>query len=145
MMYTCIDLFALRKFFSLERLWKHYGISNGDIDEIQPEISTLSSIYLGSVHAVFSSANSDSKLLRETLVSYLELARYVVRREEFLGETMRTDSKLATFLADILKATLFGPFVADGKCSQCKNMANEVEVGGPIIGQERLDVGNASH
>ncbi|KAI0195442.1 hypothetical protein F4808DRAFT_474673 [Astrocystis sublimbata] len=125
----CLDLFALGKHFLLE------GLRNLAIDlltekiiveanEIQAscrknDTKTLPSRrfpfhFLRLVRAVYNGPKADNfKELRPVLMLYLKLTRYLVLRDEIMGNELRTDKELAGFLDDILKETLFRPLFED--------------------------------
>lgn len=126
---TCIDLFTLATFFSLEGLrqravevlteyfiYEAYSIQTSvrleeELEGVNLSFCGFVSPYLEGVRKVYSPANSDElQPLKATFLLYVKLTRYIALRDELLGEKLRTDPELADFLTDILKATFFRPF-----------------------------------
>ncbi|KAI0530444.1 hypothetical protein GGR58DRAFT_508407 [Xylaria digitata] len=140
-MNTCLELFTLANFFSLDGLRQRVvevltevfidqasniqkGVRSRDPDEYY-DFKEFSPRFLATVRTVYGAANpADMKPLKDTFLLFLRLTNYIALRHELLGKTLRTDPTLADFLTDILKATLFKPLTLcnewlQDNCSSC--------------------------
>ncbi|KAI1124331.1 hypothetical protein F5Y10DRAFT_31243 [Nemania abortiva] len=142
---TCIDLFALANFFSLDGLRKravdvlteYFMIEASKIQsdlrnqaqmiDIQGDLDSFATPFLEAVRRVYSPTSQDDlQPLKSTLLLYPKLTRYGVLRKELLGDRLRTDPALSGFLADILEETYFRPLEMDKEymaeeCFGCKS------------------------
>ncbi|KAI0437131.1 hypothetical protein F4803DRAFT_571277 [Xylaria telfairii] len=158
-MSTCLELFALGEYFELaglrkratdvlmEHIFDQASIFQEDLrleslEDTKENADCFIPHYLGAVRTVYGGADSDKREeLKKTLLRYIELTGYVVLREEFLGKALCTDSELAGFLADILKATFFKSFgclerkgiIIDVSCAKCDQKIKIPKESGSVI------------
>ncbi|KAI1419579.1 hypothetical protein F5Y12DRAFT_777192 [Xylaria sp. FL1777] len=137
---TCIKLFILANFFSLEGLAKRavdvfteHVIRQASYiqryisckKDLQETVDDFSPQFLVAVRIVYNATNSlDLLPFRHPIMLYLKLTCYIVLRAELLGNRLREDPELANFQNEILNQTLYGPLEdydsIEMKCVQCK-------------------------
>ncbi|KAI1113316.1 hypothetical protein F5Y14DRAFT_452215 [Nemania sp. NC0429] len=148
---TCVDIFTLGTFFSLEGLRQravhilteyfiaYAGAVQTAVQDgqkvVKEELERFAPGFFDSICTVYSRADTDDlQPLKATFLLFIKLTRYVALRDDVLGERIRSDPRLAGFLTDILKATFFRPFGVhpdgsfpgyeemQGSCSECEEI-----------------------